>query len=72
MFVIKRSVGIVQADWDKKDEPEKEEGEEGEEQPEAEEQPEEPVQEGPREFSDEELERRINDLTESITLTCWD
>jgi len=71
MFVIKRAVLIVQQDWDKKDEPEaKEEGAEDEEA--VEEQPDDAGQEGPKEFSDEDLERRINDLTESTTLSSWE
>lgn len=70
MFVIKRAVLLVQGDWDKKDEPEPKEGEEDEEAPE--ENPEDAGNDGPKEFSEEELERRISDLTESITLTAWD
>lgn len=74
MFVVKRSVLIVQGDWDKNDETEKTEGEEGEEGEEVEkaDQPEDGGNEGPKEFSDEDLEKRISDLTESITLTAWD
>lgn len=72
MFVIKRAVLIVQGDWDKKDEPEPKEGGGEEDEENAEEQPEEAGTDGPKEFSDEELERRINDLTESITLAAWD
>lgn len=71
MFVIKRAVLTIQADWDKKDEPEKTEGDE-EEEGEKEEQPEGEANDGPKEFSEEELERRINDITDSVTLTSWD
>jgi len=70
MFVIKRSVLTIQADWDKKDEPEKTEGDE--EEGEKEEQPDDGANDGPKEFSDEDLEKRINDITESVTLTSWD
>lgn len=27
---------------------------------------------GPKEYSDEELEKRIQDLTDSVTLTSWE
>lgn len=72
MFVVKRAVLTVQGDWDKKDEPEPKEGGGDEEEENPEEQVEENGNEGPRELSDDELERRINDLTESITLSAWD
>lgn len=74
MFVIKRAVGTVQADWDKVDEPEKTQGDEEEEGEDAEkeEQAEDNGNDGPKEYSDEELEKRISDLTESVTLTSWE
>lgn len=74
MFVIKRAVLTVQADWDKTDEPEKTQGDEDEEGEEAEkeEQPEDNGNDGPKEYSDEELENRIKDLTDSVTLTSWE
>ena len=74
MFVIKRAVGTVQADWDKTDEPEKTQGDEDEEGEDAEkeEQAEDNGNDGPKEYSDEELEKRILYLTESVTLTSWE
>lgn len=74
MFVIKRAVGTVQADWDKTDEPEKTQGDEDEEGEDAEkeEQAEDYGNDGPKEYSDEELEKRIQDLTDSVTLTSWE
>lgn len=58
MFVIKRAVLTVQADWDKTDEPEKTQGEEDEEGEvaEKEEQPEDNGNDGPKEYSDDELD----------------
>jgi len=72
MFVIKRAVLIVQGDWDKKDAPEPKEGEGDEEGENPEETPEDAGNDEPKEYSEEELERRISDLTESVTLTAWD
>ena len=74
MFVIKRAVGIVQADWDKSPDADKgdADGGDGGDEEQAEDQPEEQKEEGPKEYSDEELEKRIDDLTESVTLTAWE
>ena len=64
----------MQADWDKTDEPEKTQGDEDEEGEDAEkkEQAEDNGNTGPKEYNDEELEKRIGDLTESVTLTSWE
>ena len=64
IFVIRRAIGYVQADWDKKQSAERNEAEEDGEKPEGE-------NEEPTELSDSELETRIQELIESITSTSW-
>ena len=64
MFVIKRTVRTVQADWDKTDEPEKTQGDEDEEGEDAEkkEQAEDNGNAGLKKYSDEELENASETL----------
>lgn len=67
--MIKRAIGYVQADWDKKQLSNKPEGGEEEDKPELDE---EGNEINNNELSDDDLELRIGELVESITSTSWD
>lgn len=59
IFVIRRAIGLVQAEWDKKANV-KTEGDEDAEEDEQ------------KELSDDELKVRVQDLIDSITVCSWD